>query len=53
YTCSDDHVLIRVLLDFKPFLIPGCESEYCEWNKFKEILGDKIGCDFEKMCDYP
>ncbi|CAI2180334.1 8847_t:CDS:2, partial [Funneliformis geosporum] len=43
YTCSDDHVLIRVLLDFKPFLIPGCESEYCEWNKFKEILGDKIG----------
>ncbi|CAI2198869.1 13097_t:CDS:2, partial [Funneliformis geosporum] len=43
YKCSDDSVLIRVLLDFKPFWIPGCESEYCEWNKFKEILGDKIG----------
>ena len=39
YTCSDDHnkVLIRALLNFKPFLIPGCKSEYCEWNKFKEI----------------
>ncbi|RGB44049.1 histidine phosphatase superfamily [Rhizophagus diaphanus] len=55
YTCSDDHnkVLIRALLNFKPFLIPGCESEYCEWNKFKEILGDKIGCDFKKMCAFP
>ncbi len=55
YTCSDDRkkVLIRALLDFKPLLIPGCESEYCEWNKFKEILGDRIGCDFEKMCAYP
>ncbi|CAG8487681.1 2816_t:CDS:2 [Funneliformis caledonium] len=53
YKCSGDTVLIRVLLDFKPFLIPGCDSEYCEWNKFKEILGDKIGCDFEKMCAYP
>ncbi|CAI2182532.1 14867_t:CDS:2 [Funneliformis geosporum] len=53
YKCSGDHALIRVLLDFKPFLIPGCDSEYCEWNKFKEILGDKIGCDFENMCAYP
>ncbi|CAG8651549.1 1596_t:CDS:2 [Funneliformis mosseae] len=53
YKCSGDNVLIRALLDFKPFLIPGCDSEYCEWNKFKEILGDKIGCDFEKMCAYP
>ncbi|CAI2180001.1 8794_t:CDS:2 [Funneliformis geosporum] len=53
YKCSDDRVLVRVLLDFKPFLLPGCDSEYCEWDKFKEILGDNIGCDFEKMCDYP
>ncbi|CAG8509530.1 3233_t:CDS:2 [Funneliformis caledonium] len=53
YTCSDDSVLIRVLLNFKPFVIPGCNSEYCEWNKFKEILGDKIGCDFNKMCNNP
>ncbi|CAI2164933.1 14375_t:CDS:2 [Funneliformis geosporum] len=52
YECSD-HVYIRLLLDFKPMFIPGCDSEYCEWNKFKEILGDKIGCDFEKMCAYP
>ncbi|CAG8631439.1 2605_t:CDS:2 [Funneliformis caledonium] len=51
--CSDGRVLIRALFNFKPFLIPGCENEYCEWNKFKETLGDKIGCDFEKMCAYP
>ena len=54
YTCSDDKkVLIRVVLDDKPFVIPGCESEYCEWNKFKDIFSDKIGCDFEKLCYYP
>ncbi|CAG8710567.1 2572_t:CDS:1, partial [Funneliformis mosseae] len=53
YKCSDGRVLIRALFNFKPFLIPGCENEYCEWNKFKETLGDKIGCDFEKMCAYP
>ncbi|GBB89884.1 hypothetical protein RclHR1_16700004 [Rhizophagus clarus] len=55
YTCSDDHnkVLIRALLNFKPFLIPGCKSEYCEWETFKKILGDKIGCDFKKMCAFP
>ncbi|CAG8551319.1 7865_t:CDS:2 [Funneliformis mosseae] len=52
YKCSGDHVYIRILLDFKPFYIPDC-GEYCEWNKFKKILGDKIGCDYEKMCAYP
>ena len=37
----------------KPFAIPGCESEYCEWKKFKDIFSDKIGCDFKKLCYYP
>ncbi|CAG8690161.1 5287_t:CDS:2, partial [Funneliformis caledonium] len=23
------------------------------WNKFKKILGDKIWCDYEKLCAYP
>ncbi|CAG8564246.1 15085_t:CDS:2 [Funneliformis caledonium] len=53
YTCSDDRVLIRVVFNSEPFVVPGCESEYCEWSKFKEIFGGKIGCDFEKMCAYP
>ncbi|CAG8511541.1 1974_t:CDS:2 [Funneliformis caledonium] len=52
YKCSGNHVYIRILLNFKPFYIPGC-GEYCEWNKFKMILGDKIGCDYEKLCAYP
>ncbi|CAG8476038.1 17629_t:CDS:2 [Funneliformis caledonium] len=52
YKCSGNNVYMRILLDFKPLYIPGC-GEYCEWNKFKMILGDKIGCDYEKLCAYP
>ncbi|CAI2186405.1 19296_t:CDS:2, partial [Funneliformis geosporum] len=43
FKCSDDSVLIRVLLDFKPFWIPGCESEYCEWKNLKKFLGIRLG----------
>jgi hypothetical protein len=46
-------VLVRVLFDFEPFLIPGCGGEYCEWEKFKGVLGNQIGCDLQKMCAYP
>ncbi|CAH1756232.1 5956_t:CDS:2 [Entrophospora sp. SA101] len=53
YTCEAGQTKIRVLLDFVPFVIPGCESEYCDWNKFKELLSDQIGCDFAAMCAYP
>ncbi|CAG8833389.1 23943_t:CDS:2, partial [Gigaspora margarita] len=41
---------IRLVLNFVPLLIPGCESEYCEWSTFKKVLGNKIGCDFDKLC---
>ena len=34
-----------------PVVIPGCGTEYCEWNKFKELLSDNLGCDFEKICN--
>ncbi|CAG8558082.1 16226_t:CDS:2, partial [Gigaspora margarita] len=37
YTCSDSPK-VRLVLNFKPLLIPGCESEYCEWSTFKKIL---------------
>ncbi|CAG8479750.1 27149_t:CDS:2 [Gigaspora margarita] len=42
YTCSDSPK-VRLVLNFEPLLIPGCESEYCEWSTFKKVLGDKIG----------
>ncbi|CAG8794210.1 17264_t:CDS:1, partial [Gigaspora rosea] len=44
---------IRLVLNFVPLLIPGCESEYCEWSTFKKVLGNKIGCDFNKLCGNP
>ncbi|CAG8824302.1 37103_t:CDS:2, partial [Gigaspora margarita] len=37
YTCSDSPK-VRLVLNFEPLLIPGCESEYCEWSTFKKIL---------------
>ncbi|RIB23541.1 histidine phosphatase superfamily [Gigaspora rosea] len=52
YTCSDSPK-VRLVLNFEPLLIPGCESEYCKWSTFKKILGDKIGCDFNKLCKNP
>ncbi|RIB23542.1 histidine phosphatase superfamily [Gigaspora rosea] len=52
YTCSDSPK-VRLVLNFEPLLIPGCKSEYCEWSTFKKILGDKIGCDFNKLCKNP
>ncbi|CAI2184681.1 507_t:CDS:2, partial [Funneliformis geosporum] len=42
YTCQKKEVLIRMVLNFKPMLIPGCGGEYCKWEKFKEIIGDQI-----------
>ncbi|CAG8636438.1 1130_t:CDS:2, partial [Dentiscutata heterogama] len=38
YTCSDksNSTLIRLVLNFEPLLIPGCEGEYCEWSTFKK-----------------
>ncbi|KAF0373014.1 phosphoglycerate mutase-like protein [Gigaspora margarita] len=52
YTCSDC-AKVRIVLNFEQLLIPGCESEYCEWSTFKKILGNKIGCDFNKLCKNP
>ncbi|CAG8828777.1 14179_t:CDS:1, partial [Dentiscutata erythropus] len=38
YTCSDktNSTLVRLVLNFEPLLIPGCEGEYCEWSTFKK-----------------
>ncbi|CAG8468610.1 25055_t:CDS:2 [Cetraspora pellucida] len=52
YTSPGKDALLRLVVNFDPYIIPGCD-EYCEWSKFKNILGSKINCDFEKLCAYP
>ncbi|CAG8589146.1 3601_t:CDS:2, partial [Funneliformis mosseae] len=53
YTCQKNEVLIRLVFNFEPMLIPGCGGEYCKWDRFKEIIGDQIGCDLSKECTLP
>ncbi|RIB23536.1 histidine phosphatase superfamily [Gigaspora rosea] len=53
YTSPSNDALLRLVVNFEPYVIPGCDGEYCEWTKFKSIFADKINCDFEKMCAYP
>ncbi|CAJ0834289.1 7683_t:CDS:2 [Entrophospora sp. SA101] len=53
YTCPEGKASIRAVLNYKPLLIPGCESEYCDWKTFKHIFRHLIGCDFWKLCAYP
>ncbi|CAG8469320.1 34178_t:CDS:2 [Gigaspora margarita] len=53
YTSPNDDALMRLVVNFEPYVIPGCDGEYCKWTTFKSILGDKLNCDFEKMCAYP
>ncbi|GBB85824.1 hypothetical protein RclHR1_12270004 [Rhizophagus clarus] len=55
YTCSERNerttISIRTLVNEKPVIIPGCDSKYCELSKFKELLGDKLNCNFKKICE--
>ncbi|CAB4374726.1 unnamed protein product [Rhizophagus irregularis] len=55
YTCAERNerttTYIRTLLNEEPIIIPGCDSKYCELSKFKELLGDKLNCNFKKICE--
>ncbi|RIA83421.1 histidine phosphatase superfamily [Glomus cerebriforme] len=55
FTCAERNerstTFIRTLVNEKSIIIPGCDSENCEWDKFKELLGDKLNCDFKKICE--
>ncbi|CAG8648498.1 17135_t:CDS:2 [Racocetra persica] len=42
---------IRMVLNFESILIPGRESEYCEWSAFRKILGNQIGCDLTSCAE--
>ncbi|CAG8850409.1 3177_t:CDS:2, partial [Racocetra persica] len=38
YTSPGKDVLMRLVVNFEPYIIPGCGGEYCKWSKFKDIL---------------
>ncbi|TPX68218.1 hypothetical protein SpCBS45565_g03276 [Spizellomyces sp. 'palustris'] len=45
---------VRVLSDERPVVVPGCPSENCPLDTFKEALKGKIGCDFDaRVCKNP
>ncbi|CAG8658230.1 5495_t:CDS:2, partial [Racocetra fulgida] len=46
YTSPGKDVLMRLVVNFEPYIIPDCDGEYCKWSKFKDILSGKINCDF-------
>ncbi|CAG8777030.1 18563_t:CDS:2, partial [Racocetra persica] len=48
YTSPSKDALLRLVVNSEPYIIPGCDGEYCKWSKFKNILSSKINCDFEK-----
>ncbi|KAG0034267.1 PHOsphatase [Podila clonocystis] len=45
--------LVRMLVNEKPFQVPGCETMFCDWATFKAVL-EKAGagknCDFDGCC---
>ncbi|CAG8576838.1 4454_t:CDS:2, partial [Racocetra persica] len=53
YTSPGKDALMRLVVNFEPYIIPGCDGEYCKWSKFKDILSGKINCAVDKLCAYP
>ncbi|CAG8754980.1 9272_t:CDS:2, partial [Cetraspora pellucida] len=57
YNCSTRYdadpvfgtILIRVMVNEQPSVIPKCVYTYCPWKTFKQLLGDAINCDFDDM----
>ncbi|KAF9186545.1 PHOsphatase [Haplosporangium sp. Z 767] len=48
---SEPKGLIRLLVNEKPVLIPGCNTMFCEWSDFKTVITKAgAGCDFESCC---
>ncbi|KAG0032667.1 PHOsphatase [Podila clonocystis] len=45
--------LVRMLVNEKPFQVPGCVAMFCDWATFKAVL-EKAGagknCDFDGCC---
>ncbi|RIA83417.1 histidine phosphatase superfamily [Glomus cerebriforme] len=57
YACTSNEnlkekiTMVQVVVNEVPIVIPGCDEKYCEWSKFKELMGDNLGCDYEEICD--
>ncbi|CAB4374723.1 phosphoglycerate mutase-like protein [Rhizophagus irregularis] len=47
---KEKSILVQIIINEVPVIIPGCDEKYCEWSKFKELMGDNIGCDFKEIC---
>ncbi|GES91251.1 histidine phosphatase superfamily [Rhizophagus clarus] len=59
YSCNENlsegkekSILIQAVVNEIPIIIPGCDGKYCEWGKFKELLGDNLNCDYEEICQF-
>ncbi|CAG8491717.1 24437_t:CDS:2, partial [Gigaspora rosea] len=53
YTCPSGPPKVRFVMNSQPIIIPGCDDEFCNWSTFKKILGNKIGCNFNQLCNNP
>ncbi|KAG0085231.1 PHOsphatase [Podila epicladia] len=45
--------LVRMLVNEKPFQVPGCAAMFCDWLTFKAVLetaGAGKNCDFDGCC---
>ncbi|RUS19848.1 histidine phosphatase superfamily [Endogone sp. FLAS-F59071] len=56
--CSGSSYKIRMLLNERPVSIPGCVSAgggdgyACLWTTFKNLVSDKVGCNWQKICKH-
>lgn len=53
YKSRTDEGLVRLLVNEKPFPIPGCDGKslFCKWSAFKSILIKAgAGCNIDACC---
>ncbi|KAG0352558.1 PHOsphatase [Podila minutissima] len=50
---AESKALVRMLVNEKPFQVPGCAAMFCDWPTFKTVLetaGAGKNCDFDGCC---
>ncbi|CAG8463121.1 18576_t:CDS:2 [Acaulospora morrowiae] len=53
YNCTNKYettIYVQMLVNEKPVVIPGCGYTFCLWDRFKQLLGNNIDCDFDRIC---
>jgi len=53
YACADGEFLVKLLVNEKEELIPGCTDTYCPYNTAKAVLKHTMECQFDKECALP